>query len=1041
MSKNSKQATLNSFFTPKTKSSAQSNNAGSSFKTPSVPTMSSSVKSVVTPRTVMLNSEEENTYRMDNLSSTGKQSSFSTPKQPALKRKFDEPQSTPCIASSPAVSASTAKKMRQEDEKYKWLDDKKDSQGRRPDDELYDASTIHVPEKFYRNCTPFERQYWKIKSEHFDTILFFQKGKFYELFENDADIGAQLFNLKLTQRGVMRMVGVPQNSFDYWATKFIESGYKVSRVDQMETSLGKQIKDRDGVQEKEDIVRRELTCVLIQGTLVDSSMIKDDLSNFCLAIKEQNGQYGLVLLDASTNDLHFCHLDDLSVLETLLAQCKPKEILFGKNNLSPKVVKLIKSSLPNNVQMTPLIMYEQFYDAVKAVDEIARHEYSQSLAKCSQNELVLSSLGAIIYYLQSLNLDQQVLTQCSVTQYDPLQFQQSLIIDGQSLLNLEIFQTTDGQAAGSLFSLLNKCSTPFGKRLFQQWLCHPLFDIGKINDRLDAIDDLSQLNCVGTVQKVLGKLPDLERLITRVHSKSIKLKDFVKVIDGFCAIHNLFNGQLLEAADSWQSSLKTLVQQVPLSSLKTSLDQVTLSFDINAARQKDEFLLIAGINEQFDSIVQRVDDQLTLLNQYLKQQQKLLGSSELRFKDIGKELFQIEVPSSLLRKVPEMWSKRSGTKQCSRFYTPELIKLVDHYNELVERKSLLLADLYKDTLGLFDNQYDLYKQVVRAVAVLDAHLSLALVSKIDGGILGNCCRPEFLTDCDAFIRVQNMSHPCVAATSDKPFITNNLQLGGDKQNMILLTGANMGGKSTMLRQTCLLVIMAQLGCYVPATKCEMTLFDRVFTRIGANDNIIAGQSTFMVELAETSRILKHATSNSLVILDELGRGTGTMDGYSIAFAVLAYLVESSRCLGLFSTHYALLTKDYVGHQNVRCMHMQTLVPDQQIDDNGDDECGGELKRRDIVFLYKLIDGASASSHGLDVALMAGIPQQLVLNAKKKSDGMLGQIGWIGNVGVNVNDVQNHNTEPTGENNRLSTLLQRQKIRSLFKSITSSNKQQ
>eukprot|EP00158_Paraphelidium_tribonemae_P008718 Partr_v1_DN28659_c1_g1_i1_m50553 putative Component of the post-replicative DNA mismatch repair system (MMR). Heterodimerizes with msh-2 to form MutS beta, which binds to DNA mismatches thereby initiating DNA repair. Msh-3 provides substrate-binding and substrate-specificity to the complex. When bound, the MutS beta heterodimer bends the DNA helix and shields approximately 20 base pairs. Acts mainly to repair insertion-deletion loops (IDLs) from 2 to 13 nucleotides in size, but can also repair b len=399
------------------------------------------------------------------------------------------------------------------------------------------------------------------------------------------------------------------------------------------------------------------------------------------------------------------------------------------------------------------------------------------------------------------------------------------------------------------------------------------------------------------------------------------------------------------------------------------------------AKADGVFEIKTGVENDFDEILDEVSRIEKELNDHLKEQKEALGCSELKFKDLGKELYQIEVPLKAVTRVPNNWLKRSGTKAVSRFHSPFLVKKVREYQEAMEKKTVILAQLFQRVLGRMDAMSVHFKSAIKLCAELDCLVSLANVSSFLAGILGgDVCRPEYIENnggSQGHLEVENLRHPCLVANTSTEFVANNLNLGGnqDQTSMILLTGPNMGGKSTMLRQSCIVIVMAQLGCHVPASKCRMTIFDRIFTRIGANDNILAGQSTFMVELTETARILSEATPRSMVILDELGRGTSTFDGYGIAYSVLTHLATKIKCLGLFSTHYGLLTGEYAKSPSVRMMYMQ---------------CIANANERDVTFLYKLIDGVSPKSYGMNVAHMAGIPDSVVERAENKAAAMVGE---------------------------------------------------
>ena len=968
-------------------------------------------------------------FTFDSRSSAVKSSAVKSSLPPSTPRVFPEtPLNTRFVSPASTVTVKTAGDRRKErmekfternEEKYGFLLDIRDADGRRCQDPEYDPRSIYIPKSFWRNATPFERQYWEIKCKHFDTVVFFKKGKFFELFERDADLGSRLFDLKLTDRGHMRMVGVPEASFNFWASKFIAQGYKVAKVDQMESMLGKEMRERErkagAAKGGDDIVRRELTAVLTGGTLIDGELLTGDSGNYCLAVKEvQTGgdslddavTIGVCFVDSSTGEFFACSFaddSDRSVLATLLVQVQPREVLFEKSKISQKSFKVLKDAVSMTTIWNGLKSGSEFWDAYTTWEEMKRYidelDTDENLERLKTDEVASSAFGAVLWYLQSLKLDSQLIGQMKFSMYDPIKGAGSLVLDGQTLINLEVFETSNGDDKGTLFHLINQASTPFGKRLLRRWLCHPLMNPKDINARLDCVDFLlSKMGLLKEVANRLSKLPDLERLLSRIQGGSCKLKDFLLALDGFETLQKLAT-EYYECFDDCR--LHKLLSGILECDLMVGVDAIKDCFDVGKAKSSGEFVIKKGVEDEYDSILAEIHQIETDLDTHLHEQKRIVQCGELKFRDIGKELFQIEVPSKYLTRVPHDWLKRSATKAVSRFHSPFLVRKVRDYQEAVEKKSILLQQLYSRVLKRCETHVPRFRKALVQCAEFDCLLILGKVSNFLISLLsGDACRPTFSADApQSFIRVKNLRHPCVAANLTSEFVANDLTLGGDSDDatMILLTGPNMGGKSTMLRQTCIAIIMAQLGCYVPATECQMTPFDRIFTRIGANDNIMAGQSTFMVEMSETSRILNQATAHSLVILDELGRGSGTFDGFSIAFAVLYHLAVRVRCLGLFATHYGLLASEFSQQQQQQ--QLQTTPQIRPMFMNCIADNSGQ--QRDVVFLYKLIDGVSPKSYGMNVAHMAGIPDDVVDRAETKAASMVNDKGWIGNVSTST----------------------------------------
>ena len=560
--------------------------------------------------------------------------------------------------------------------------------------------------------------------------------------------------------------------------------------------------------------------------------------------------------------------------------------------------------------------------------------------------------------------------------YNPTADSELLHLDGVTLANLDILSVNGkASAPGSLLHYLDHCSTPMGRRLLKTWLCHPLRKIDDINQRLDAIEDLTKGAGAGLrsdVVPVLRKLGDLDRLVSAVHSRRCPLPKFLALIDSLDNVMKLDVLAPLQAARSgFKSALLRGVTAVRgekegglLEDMRKEIGFFRGAFDWSIARSDHVIQPNKGSMPPYDRAVEEEEGLLEELQAILQNARDHFGdrARKIIFKDSGKELFQIEIPVKLLgnAELPLEYKQMSSTKLVKRFWTPDISRLVEKLERTRENKRRLLDDVYVTFLSRFDENYRSWLAIAQHVATLDCLLSLAFTASTS---MFPMCRPDFVEGPGSVLDLRQAVHPCVASMSDtNNYIPNDTVLGGDEQphRSVLLTGPNMGGKSTLLRQTCIAVIMAQLGSFVPAQSLRLSPVDRIFTRIGASDRLMAGQSTFMVELMETSALLRQATSSSLVILDELGRGTSTFDGYAIAYAVLHDLVHRINCLTLFSTHYHMLT-DAFFEAGVAMFHMGCVV---------------ESGKDDVTFLYTLTPGICPKSYGLNVARLAGIPEDV-----------------------------------------------------------------
>lgn len=901
--------------------------------------------------------------------------------QPFQPRSINTPK-TP----SSSKKATKEKAHQSEPEKrYPWLANIQDIDRNPPGHPDYDPRTIYIPPNAFANFSPFEKQYWEIKQRYWDSIVFFKKGKFYELYENDATIGHQLFDLKLTDRVNMRMVGVPEMSLDHWANQFVAKGFKIARVDQCESALGKEMREREdsqgppgkGAKKPDKIIKRELACVLTRGTLVEGSMLQDDMATFCVAIKESTVDdlpaFGIAFVDTATGQFFlsdFVDDVDLTKFETFIAQTRPQELLLEKSCLSTKALRILKNNTTPTTIWNHLKPGKEFWDAELAKRELdcsgyfpsdsaeGEEVWPETLQAARNKDLLISAFGALVHYLRTLKLERDLLTQGNFTWYNPIQKDTTLVLDGQTLINLEVFANTfDGGQEGTLFTLLNRCVTPFGKRMFRQWVCHPLADAKRINERLDAVD---MINADRTISDQfiasMTRMPDLERLISRIHAGVCKPDDFVRVLEGFEQIE--YTMSLLGAFGGGGGIVDRLIGAMP--DLKKPLEWWKTAFDRSQAREFKILVPERGIEEEFDASQDRISEVEGELEALLKSKQSEFRSKKVIFKNIGKEVYQLEVPSAI--KVPKDWKMMSSAAGVKRYYFGELSDLVRDLQEAQETHGQVVKQVTGRFYARFDEEYNTWLAAIKIIAQLDCLISLAAASSA----LGHpSCRPTFVDSERSIVEFEELRHPCVLPNVTD-FIPNDVKLGGDDSNITLLTGANAAGKSTILRMTCIAVIMAQIGCYVPCISAKLTPVDRIMSRLGANDNIFAAQSTFFVELSETKKILAEATPRSLVILDELGRGTSSYDGVAVAQAVLHHVATHIGCVGFFATHYHSLATEFAGHPEIAAKRMQIHVDD----DN-----------RRVTFLYKLENGVAEGSFGMHCAAMCGIPSKVIDRAE------------------------------------------------------------
>ena len=743
----------------------------------------------------------------------------------AKKWAFDPENKEPRKERAPVASTTTASTRKEKahikepEQRYSWLASLKDMDGNPKGHPDYDPRTLYIPPLAWSRFSPFEKQYWEIKQKFWDTVVFFKKGKFYELYENDATIGHQLFDLKLTDRVNMRMVGVPEMSLDHWANQFVAKGYKIARVDQSESALGKEMREREGKKPtKEDkIIKRELACVLTAGTLVEGSMLQDDMSTYCVAIKEaivdELPAFGISFVDTATGQFFLSEFQDdadMTKFETFVAQTRPQELLLEKGCVSQKAMRILK----NNTNPTTLWNFmkpgKEFWEADITIRELEASDYfvstdddnvtawPEALRQAREKELVMGAFGAMVSYLRLLKIERDLITIGNFTWYDPIKKATSLVLDGQTLINMEIFANSfDGGIEGTLFQLLNRCITPFGKRMFKQWVCHPLVDSKRINARLDAVDSLNADPSVrDQFSSQLTKMPDLERLISRIHAGNCKAQDFVRVLEGFEQIDYTMGLLKENGAASNESIIGELTAAMP--DLTPLLTYWKTAFDRPKARENGILIPETGVEQDFDNSQEIIEQIHKDLDNVLKKARRDLGSSAICFRDNGKEIYQLEVPVKV-KDIPKDWNQMSATKQVKRYYFPELRSLIRKLQEAQETHSQIVKEVAARFHARFDESYNTWLTAVRIVSQLDCLISLA---KASGAIGHPSCRPVFVDDERSVLEFEELRHPCLLS-SVEDFIPNDIQLGGKQANIDLLTGANAAGKSTVLRMVCL----------------------------------------------------------------------------------------------------------------------------------------------------------------------------------------------------------------------------------------------
>ncbi|KAF7798458.1 hypothetical protein EIP86_009679 [Pleurotus ostreatoroseus] len=811
----------------------------------------------------------------------------STGKRPTLG-KHDSSQGS---SSNLFLTKAELRTQKQKEEKksteepFSFLVDVRDKDGVRPGEPGYDPRTLYIPSKAWKVFTPFEKQFWEIKQNHFDTVLFFQKGKFLELYEDDARIGHQEFDLKLTSRVKMSMVGVPEQNFNFWAAKFLAKGYKVGRVDQAETALGAEMRvaaDKDkgkgklsaGDKASDKIVRRVLNKVYTNGTLVDEALLTDDQAGHCVSIREDGEEdpksgmqkFGICVLDSSTSEFNLSAFEDdicRTKLETLMRQLEPKELIFTKGNLSVSTSRLLKAVLPGQCLWTSLresegLSYEKTIKELKelypseADEDVTDNAFglSSSVPEAIRSMLMfhgaVEALGSMIWYLRTLNIDKDILSMKNFNIYDPIKRGEGLVLDGQTLAHIEVLVNSEGTDDGTLLKLLGRCITPSGKRLFRIWLCMPLREIADINARLDAVQDLiDHPTFESEFSDVAKGLPDLERIVSRIHAKNCRVKDFLKVLEAFKKLSKGLSA-LADTSEHFKSkTILGLLRSAP--DLSPHLKHVKAMFK-PPEQNDDELVPQDGKDEIYDTISEEIGGLEEELNEKLKEYEDQLRLSWWHSPNGTKEIYLVQTKADQ-KNIPKDWVKSAATKAVKRWLVPELSSTIRSLKEAREHRKSAVKDFRGRLYAEFDADRSVWLRAIRVLSELDCLFTLAKASNALGEPV---CRPEFVPGDSAWFEFEALRHPALSISAGfrGDFIPNDVKLGGDVGRIALLTGPNMGGKSTAMRMTAAGVIMAQLGMFVPARKARICPVDKILTRMGAYDNMFSNASTFKVELDE-----------------------------------------------------------------------------------------------------------------------------------------------------------------------------------------------
>lgn len=797
--------------------------------------------------------------------------------------------------------------------------------------------------------TPMMQQYMAIKEQYKDCILFYRLGDFYEMFYDDALTASRELEITLTGKNCGQeerapMCGVPYHAVDVYLNKLVAKGYKVAICEQAEDP--KQAKG---------IVKREVIRIVTPGTNLSQQALDEGRNNYLMCLVYDNNQFGLAITDISTGDFYTTEVTTLKELYDEIHRFSPSEIICNDSfYMSGASLDDFKDRL--HVSVSTLDTW--YMDEAVSVQKIKEHFKVASLDGLGLTDFPSGTLavGALLLYLY----ETQKNTLDNLTKITPYRSGGYMIIDSATNRNLELIETLrEKQKKGSLLWVLDKTKTAMGARLMRNWIEQPLIEKKKITARQDAVEELyNDMITREEIREYLNAVYDLERLVTRISYRTANPRDLIAFKTSLGMIPPV--KQLLSQAKS--AELKEIDERMDC--LEDIYDLIEKSIqDEPPIMIREGGMIKEGYNEDVDKFRLSRTEGKTWLAELEAREKEKTGIKNLRVRYNKVFGYYLEVTNSYKELVPEDWTRKQTLANAERYITPELKELEDMILGAEDKLAALEYDLYCEVRDSIGEQVVRIQETAKAIAHLDVLASLACVAQSNDYV-----RPSINTK--GVIDIQGGRHPVVEKmNNNQMFIDNDTYLDNKNHRISIITGPNMAGKSTYMRQSALIVLMAQIGSFVPAKSANIGIVDRIFTRVGASDDLASGQSTFMVEMTEVANILRNATSRSLLILDEIGRGTSTFDGLSIAWAVVEH-ISNPKLLGaktLFATHYHELTEleGKLDSVNNYCIAVR---------EQGDD----------IIFLRKIIRGGADKSYGIQVARLAGVPDSVIDRAKEIS---------------------------------------------------------
>jgi DNA mismatch repair protein MutS len=788
--------------------------------------------------------------------------------------------------------------------------------------------------------TPVMRQYLGIKAEHPDALLLFRMGDFYELFFEDAQRAAELLDITLTARGQANgnpipMAGVPYHAIDGYLARLVKLGESAAVCEQIgDPALAK------------GPVERAVMRVITPGTVTDDALVDDRRAVLLASVAPARGRYGIATADLSRGQLTLLQVDDAIAVQAELARLAPAELLLPDATHDATLEQLQRSLKSIPVRLLP----EWHFDPTGGRRALCKQLNTLDLRGFGAQTLVAAhgAAGALLEYARTT----QRTAMPHLSQLRVQRREDAVILDPATRRNLELTESLTGEARHTVFGVLSRLSGPMGARLLREWLHRPLRDQSGLRQRYDVVAALIASDGHVDLREMVRQMGDMERIVARIALKSARPRDLAQLgrtlalLPGFC--------NKLSALDS---PLGTMLASECVG-LEATASLLARAIDPEPAVVLREGGVIAmAYDTQLDELRQLNTDVNTVVQDIERRERERTGVSTLKLGFNKVHGYYLELGRSHHERVPPDYVRRQTLKNTERYITEELKTLEDRVLGARGRALARERALYEAVLDALHDVLDVLQQAARAIATADV-LSVFAERAVTLGL----CAPELVDE--RVLRIINGRHIVVEQEAEGPFEPNDVQLDDDT-HMLVITGPNMGGKSTFMRQTALITLLAHCGSFVPADKAVIGPVDRIFTRIGASDDLAGGRSTFMVEMTETAEILNNATPHSLVLMDEIGRGTSTYDGLALALAAARHLGGVMPALTLFATHYLELTEFAMQADGVANVHLHAV------------EHG-----REIVFLHKVQPGPASRSYGLQVAALAGVPEQVLADARR-----------------------------------------------------------